>query len=181
MTIITVKGATILMRSGAYFDFDRPEASPFTIDDIAQGLSNICRFAGQCDPFYSVAEHSFWCSFLVPPEHAWAALMHDAAEAFIGDMVKPLKEIMPAYRAIEKRVETAIFARFNVPDPLPRAVREADITMLATEQLYLMRNKDDWDWTRGYEPADIKLECWKPDRAKEAFLRRFDELSGPTS
>lgn len=176
-TVRRIKGPTILLASGNYFDMLNPEGSAFTIGDVARGLSNVCRFAGQCERFYSVAEHSVYVSMIAPPEHAYAALMHDAAEAFIGDVTKPLKELLPEYRALEKRVEAAVFARFDVPTPMPPSVKEADVVMLATEQLQLMRNRDDWDWTRGREPAAISIAAFAPADAYRFFMWRFRELA----
>ena len=66
-TVRFIKGPTILLHSGAYFDFATPEQCDFTVDDIAHGLSMVCRFAGQCRTFYSVAQHSYLISTLVPP------------------------------------------------------------------------------------------------------------------
>lgn len=173
-----IVGPTILLASGHYFDLLDPENSTFTIEDVALGLSHACRFAGQCRWHYSVAQHSVHVSALVAPEHAYAGLMHDAAEAFIGDVTKPLKDLLPDYRRIEKNVEAAVFARFGVPDPLPSAVKEADMVMLATEQAQLMRNHDDWNYTRGRAPADIVLANMRPEQACELFLERFEELVG---
>src|SRR5262245_14828098 len=76
-------GPTIMLYSGAWFDFLAPSESAFTIEDIAHGLSNICRYSGQCKRFYSVAEHSLLVSE-VAEGFEFAALLHDAAEAFIG-------------------------------------------------------------------------------------------------
>ena len=176
-TVRRIVGPTILLHSGAYFDFDAPESSEFSIGDIARGLSHICRFAGQCDRFYSVAEHSVYVSQLVPEAHAFAALMHDAPEAFVGDMTKPLKSMCPDYQDVEKRVEHAVLARFGITLPLDASVKEADIVMLATEQAQIMRNRDDWEYTRGRAVADIAIQCLAPDDAMRFFLKRFSELT----
>lgn len=175
MTAATIHGPTILTHSGSYFNFLSPQDCPFTLDDIAHGLSNICRFGGQCDSFYSVAEHSVYVASLVPDHLRWAALMHDAAEAFIGDMPKPLKELLPDYKAVERRVEAAIAARFDLPAVMDPAIKHADRVMLRTEQHHLMQNNDDWRWTDGVEPAPIAIFCLSPEAAKRLFLDRAEE------
>lgn len=171
-----IVGPTILCRSGAYFDFKDPESSEFTIEDIAHGLSHICRFAGQCKKFYSVAEHSVHASNIVPPEFAFEALMHDAPEAFIGDVSKPLKGLLPDYRRIEKEVERAVLGRFNLTPPLSSTIKDADLRMLKAEQAQAMRNSDVWPVVASFEQADVTLKFWEPVEAKERFLRRFAEL-----
>lgn len=175
-TVRRVVGPTILLHSGHYFDLLDPENSDFTIEDIAHGLSMTCRFTGQCSRFYSVAEHSVHMSRVVPAEHAYEALMHDAAEAFIGDVSKPLKDLLPEYRAIEKRIEAAVFARFGVRQPMPLCIKDFDIRMLATEQRQIMRNNDGWDYTRGRDVLPIELDGWSPTEARDRFLGRFREL-----
>lgn len=176
-TVRRVVGPTILLHSGEYFDYENAEGSIFDASDIARGLSHICRFAGQCHRFYSVAEHSVYVSQIVPQEHAFAALMHDAAEAFVGDMPKPLKIMCPDYQAIEKRIERAVLDRFGLSLPLHPSIKEADIVMLATEQAQIMRNRDDWEYTRGRKVADLTIQCLAPDDAMRFFLDRFRELS----
>lgn len=176
-TVRRIVGPTILLHSGNYFDFENVEGSDFTISDIARGLSHICRFAGQCDRFYSVAEHSVYVSRIVPPEYAMAGLMHDAAEAFMGDMAKPLKAMCPDYVALEKRVERDVLGRFGISLPLHPSIKEADIVMLATEQAQIMKNRDDWEYTRGRAVADIAIQCLAPDDAMALFLARFEELA----
>ncbi len=177
-TVRHIVGPTILLHGGTYFDFLDPENSEFTIDDIAHALSMLCRFNGQCGRFYSIAEHSVYVSRFVPPELAFAGLMHDAAEAFIGDVSRPLKDLLPEYRAIERHVEAAVLGRFGLPATMHPAVKEIDIAMLATEQRQLMRNRDDWDYTRGRKPLPVTIAGWSPEEAKDAFLARFSDLSG---
>lgn len=184
-TVRRIVGPTILLSSGEYFDFLDPESCAFQIEDIAHGLSHVCRFAGQCRHFYSVAQHSAYVSRIVPREDALAGLLHDAAEAFIGDVSKPLKDLLAEYRVIEKRIEAALFAKFGLSLPLPDSVKEADVTMLATEQRALMRNRDDWDYCRGRKPLDMHIPYMLPDAAKSLFLARYEQLtsdsgSGPT-
>jgi 5'-deoxynucleotidase YfbR-like HD superfamily hydrolase len=77
--------------SGKRFDYINSTADDVDIEDIANALSNICRFAGHVPEFYSVAQHSVLCSQIVPPEFAFEALMHDAAEAYCQDIPQPLK------------------------------------------------------------------------------------------
>lgn len=175
-TVRRIVGPTILLYGGTYFDLLDPEGSEFTIEDIARGLSHVCRFAGQCKRFYSVAQHSVYVSQIVPAEHALAGLMHDAPEAFIGDVTKPLKDLLPDYRAIEDRVELAVLARFGVSMPLHPSIKDADIIMLATEQRQLMHNRDDWNYTRGREPLDMTIEAMGPDEAFTFFMGRYRSL-----
>lgn len=172
-----IVGPTILLFGGAYFDLLDPEGSAFTIEDVAQGLAQCCRFAGQCRRFYSVAEHSVHVSTILEPEHRYAGLMHDAAEAFLGDVTKPLKLLLPDYRAIEARVEAAVFARFAVPTPLPLAVKDADRIMLATEQRQLMANGEAWAMTGGRRALPLAIPAWPPEEARERFLERFGALA----
>jgi uncharacterized protein len=174
----TINGPTIALNSGNYFNYQIPHESIWTLDDIAHGLAMTCRFGGQARRYYSVAEHSVYVSRLVPAELAWDALMHDAAEAFICDMPKPLKELLPDYKALEKRVEAAIAERYGLRDPMPREIKIADIQMLRAEQLQVMGNNDRWHWTFDVPEPDVVIACLDPLAAKLLFLDRAAELLG---
>ena len=114
---------------------------------------------------------------MVPPEHALAGLLHDAAEAFIGDVSSPLKALLPDYKSVEKRVEAAVLARFGLPAELPPCVKQADLVMLATEQRDLMPAHDDtWAIIRDIKPLDWVIDPWSPRGARAGFLKRFDQL-----
>lgn len=169
-------GPTILLRSGSYFDLLRPEASTFTILDIAHALSNLCRFTGHTHRFLSVAEHSVYVSQLVPREDTLAGLLHDAAEAFVGDVSRPLKSLLPEYRVIEDRVSRAVLSRFGLDPVLPDSVGQADRVMLRAEQFYAMRYDDVWP---GLLPeVVIEPQFLPPEAARFLFLQRYFELTG---
>lgn len=168
---------TIRLRSGAYFDLADPQPDQFTIEDIAGALSKICRFGGQCDKFYSVAEHSYHCSMFCEAMPL-ACLLHDAAEAFVGDMVKPLKIMMPAYSEVERRVEAVIAAKYGVNFYHP-AVEKVDHAMLIAERRALF-SKDSVTWAGENTVTVIypSFSCWLHHDAEVMFIRRFFELGG---
>lgn len=170
---------TIMIHSGKYFDFLRPEDSIYEITDIAHGLSNICRFGGHCNEFYSVAQHCVMASQFVKGSHCYDALMHDAAEAFIGDIPSPLKMLLPDYKKIEKKIEADIFKRFNVNFPLPPEVKHIDLVMLATERRDLTPpDNGDWGILEGITPLRQTIKPWSPKEAYEAFINRYNKLTG---
>src|SRR5262249_28036751 len=153
-------------QSGAWFDFCSPAESPFVIEDIAQGLANICRYSGQCSRFYSVAEHSLLVSE-VAVGFEFEALLHDAAEAFVGDITRPLKQMLPEYKRIEREVETAVFRKFGIPSPLPIAVKNADLRVLAAEQRQIMpKGTDGWVRSQKVVPAPVVVRHLTPEQAK---------------
>jgi len=175
---MTIQGPTIKLANGAYWDLTRPEESAELVDfrTIALALSNLCRFTGHTRSFYSVAEHSIVCSLFAPPGLEWAALCHDAAEAFLGDVSSPLKALLPDYKALERRTEHALFRRLGVWYPLDPLVKEIDLRMLRTEQEQLWDDFQAWQITEGVEPYPWRLRCWTPALAFQTFHSYFKML-----
>lgn len=178
MTKPGVAGATIITRSGRYFDFENPSPDSIVLEDIAWGLSNICRFGGHTRRFYSVAQHSVLVSYNVPPHLRLVGLLHDAAEAYVGDVVGPLKQLLPDYKRIELRVETAIATRFRFTLPLAPEVKAADLRLLRTEQRDLTSGAGDvWKSCDAYEPLEHAIEPMPPEFAYAWFLQRYNEIA----
>ena len=168
---------TILLNSGNYFDFSDIENQTLDVHDIAHGLSMTCRFGGHCNKFYSVAEHSVWVSRLVPPEYAMIGLLHDASESVLGDMPKPLKNIMPEYSLMEEKLEITIARQYNIQFPYPPEIKQEDIKMLITEQSQLFSGHI--PKTGVFEkalPYDFRLLCLTPEQAYIKFMERYRQL-----
>lgn len=167
----------IKLHSGEYFDFLNPEACSFKIEDIAWGLSNICRFNGHVKQFYSVAQHSVHVAQLLPRHLQLQGLLHDAAEAFIGDVTKPLKELLPGYKHIEQAVEAALTKAYGLPKNLDESVKLADIIMLRTEQRDIVgADADKWHWSEGVLPQERTISAWSPKDSYNAFLFMYKQL-----
>ena len=169
--------------SGRWVNPFDPDPDQLDADDIARALANQCRFGGHSRSFYSVAQHSVIVSQLVEQrggdvEDAFAALMHDATEAYLGDMPHPLKHRSPlgaAFKAAEDDLERAIRARFSIKPDVPE-VKRADRALLATERRAFSAETWHWPELDGVEPLDIELRPWSPDEAAQAFSERYAEL-----
>jgi uncharacterized protein len=169
--------------SGRWVNPFDPDPSQLDAGDIARALANQCRFGGHSRAFYSVAQHSVIVSQLVEQrggdvEDSFAALMHDATEAYLGDMPHPLKHRSPlgaAFKQAEDHLERAIRARFRIK-PHVHAIKRADRALLGTERRAF--SAEDWHWPEleGVEPLDVVLEAWSPDEAARAFAQRYAEL-----
>lgn len=165
-------GDCIRTASGIYVDVFKPTEDMITIEDIAYGLSHVCRWAGHTKKFYSVAQHSVCVSrrfsFLSDTILAMQALIHDASEAYIGDMPSPIKRKLSGYKKIEESLMTVIAAKFGIQLPLHPSVKEADLKELEAEHWLLMDVKDgdriNYDF------------CWSPERARQEFMDRYNQL-----
>lgn len=171
----------ISLLSGGQFNYNQPENSDVTLDDLASALSNICRFSGHLPSFYSVAQHLVNTSRIVSSEYAFDALMHDTAEAFTNDLPTPLKWALPVFKELEVKIESAMSQKFGFHYPYPDAVKQADTEMLILEKLYVKGDTSIWPMYEGIKVEHLKdkvdLKGWQPCRAKREFLERFEELT----
>lgn len=176
-----MKDQWIALLSGATFNYNQPEKSDVTIDDIASALSNVCRFSGHLPVFYSVAQHLVNTSYIVPEEHAFTALMHDTAEAFTNDLPTPLKWALPVFKELEVKIESAMANKFGFEYPYPDPVKLADTQMLLLEKKYVKQDPHVWEYYGDVEYEHlldkVDLKGWQPVRAKREFLERFYELT----
>lgn len=164
--------------SGQWFDILKPEAYEFDIEEIAHALSNICRYTGHVNKFYSVAEHSVLVSRIVEPRFALVGLLHDAGEAYLGDVSSPLKALLPEYKKIEQSVESAIANYFELPFPFPAEIKDADRQMYWQERQEVANNQlRDQLWHQDKRATRrVKAIGLNPDQAKKQFLARYKQL-----
>lgn len=153
-----------------------PRADEIEIEDIAHALSLLCRYGGHCLRFYSVAEHSVLLSRAMAPEFKLHALLHDASEAYLIDLPRPIKNCLPGYREAEAAIEAAVAERFGLPPVMPPQVKEADTRILMDERAVNMRNAPS-KWTTDTTPLGIELQFWSPYRAEVEFLNEFESLT----
>lgn len=150
------------------------------LSDVTHALSNICRFNGHAIAHYSVAQHSILVAWIVEvhmkrPDLAWTALMHDAPEAYLGDVISPLRRGLPDYKAAYDEAERTVLLALGAQYPLPPEVREADLLALATEARELMPAI--WEqWELPVRPLDIEVRPCSPAEAKEAFAQAVRRL-----
>lgn len=161
-----MSGHRIELSSGALLDLADPRPEAISLADVAHGLSHVCRFTGQCRRFYSVAEHAVLVATKLEAENAaphviLAGLHHDDAEAFVGDVTRPLKALLPGYQQLEDAVGVAIGEALALPplvDPVERAqVNAADDWALHCEAHQLLRSGGlAWPTAQPFDPAGLR-------------------------
>lgn len=154
-----------------------PKADEVFIEDIAHSLSLQCRYAGHCHQFYSVAEHSVLMARKLRweggVEAALWALMHDASEAYLVDIPRPVKPSLIGYKEAEARVMAAICGRFSLGAEMPAIVHEYDTRIIGDELV----NMAPMDWHARYDnPIGVTLKYWSPAKAEAEFLATFAAL-----
>jgi len=147
--------------------------SEIHVDVIAHALANLCRFTGHTRRFYSVAQHSVLVSLACDPADALHGLLHDASEAYLCDIARPIKHspAMAGYREAERRLEAVIAEAFGLATTMPASVKRADEVLLATEMRDLMLA-----CRLHAEPLAEPIVPWFSEEARARFLARYDEL-----
>lgn len=157
-----------------------PRPEEICIEDIAHALAHQCRYAGHCREFYSVAEHSAiiasWLDHHYGPKVAFAGLMHDAPEAYLVDVPRPVKPFLLGYNEAEEHLWLAIAGRFGLPNELPPEVLMADNRILNDERDQNM-SEPPVPWEGDSEPLGVDLAFADPKEAEEIFLGAFHDLS----
>lgn len=166
--------------SGKKFPVDEPDSAQIDIEDIAHALSMLVRFNGHCTRFYSVAEHSVHVSHEIDSELALIGLLHDAAEAYLGDVPSPLKKELDQFKKFEHRMELAIGKAFGVEPELfgGKELKRADVQLLVDEKAALMiAEPEPWPDGAPEKMNTGRIKAWGPEKAKSRFLQRFRELT----
>lgn len=155
----------ILIHSGILFDVFNPRLEDIKIEDIAHSLSNVCRYGGHSPKFYSVAQHCVICSYEEGSVlEKLEFLLHDASEAYLADMPRPIKRNMPNYIEMEDGLLELIFKRFNLTFPLSKRVHQVDDSVLTFE------------YRSFFDVKDKNFDYWTPEYSKKMFLDRYYEL-----
>jgi len=153
------------------------ELRPEDVDivDIAHALSQICRYGGHCHKFYSVAEHCIRVAVKAPDELKLAALLHDAEEAYLGDVIRPLKYCFPMLVEAGLQAQYIIYKAFNVSidDVGINAIKVLDNVLIATEARDLMVNSANWNGLP--PPLPETITPIPQHQAKDIFLAKFKE------
>ena len=185
----------IQLHSGKKFYFDGARWFVHDIEDIAHALAHLCRFTGHTDQFYSVAQHCWQASHLIEPTQALGALLHDAGEAYTGDVSSPLKRWVSSKVAptaeferpwtpldhLQHATHHSIEAQFNVK-LYTDELKYIDRVLLVTEAKLLMPDVSVFAESLDTQPGQFHAwdGCWGPNTAKDAFLKRFYELTAVT-
>lgn len=177
------------MASGKVVDPLNLQTGDVLLHDIAHHLGNSCRFSGGTDPFYSVAEHSVRVTRWVRQQSGsiedqrWA-LVHDASEAYLVDLPKPLKAdpaFGRAFRRVEASIERVVAEKFSLTGTIPSIVHDGDKCLYAAEVRDLMPPSPQWDeWEI---PAELQakvpiheIKPWGAAKGRRKFLLEFEKL-----
>lgn len=150
-------------RSGKKLDILNPQPDQIDILDIAAGLAYKPHFSGQTPKFFSIAQHSIMVTDAIFFDLKRIALLHDASEAYLGDIIKPLKVMLPEFQRIEKNLMFVIFQKFNLDIDLLNDIKQADKSVQEVEYAAFYNGVRTFDF-------------WDPDSAYRTFLNYYNRL-----
>lgn len=159
----------IRTHSGLYINVFDPTPEMIDIRDIATGLAYECRWGNQIGCHFSVAQHSVLMAWVAPSRLKFQALMHDASEAYTGDMAKPIKARLPDFKKMEDNLMQIIADKYGFQWPISPTVKGADVQFL----------REEWDQFMIGKPSGIPFKPWPAERAKSEFLTAFNALCNP--
>ncbi|MDX3913802.1 MAG: hypothetical protein QHC79_09700 [Pseudosphingobacterium sp.] len=157
--------------TGKFINVQSPKLDDIVIDDIAHGLSHTCRFGGHTIEFYSVAQHCVeMADFVIrtyPDDKVLqlAALLHDASEAYLGDMPSPIKAILPDYKRLENILMRAIAFKFGFSFPLDTTIKQVDEMALSHE------------WHNKVLKNDLNYRSWSSYEASTNFIEKYNQIT----
>lgn len=161
-----------------------PRPEDVCIEDIAHALAYQCRFGGHCREFYSVAEHSIRVALIVanngfPGNVILGALLHDAAEAYVVDVPRPLKRFLPGYKEVEMGVLRVIAEATGVSASIwNKVIKDSDEILLATEARDLMGGECAGKWNLTAFPLTARIRPRSSADAEREFLDMFHDPTG---
>ena len=167
------EGHWITTYSGRKFHYLNPSSDEICIEDIAHALALTCRFGGHCKTFYSVAEHSYRVAMLVPDNDKCAALLHDAHEAYLHDVPRPIKQDIIGYKLIADKIQDKIHDKFSVTVHNPTLLKYYDDVLLSAEARDIMVTTQDWEYLPNDKLLEIKPTNWQ--MAEKIFLDFWED------
>lgn len=165
--------------TGGQFDLFEPDPDEVRRQDIAAGLAHTCRFGGHCKNFYSVAHHSIHVSRELSdetPRIRLIGLLHDAGEAYLGDIPRPLKAKFDLFDQIEEQILDAVWSASEIHPPTDDEwgkVMAADDRLLAYEATNIL---EDGSWAESSRDLGYALQSHSCEEIRNEFLARWESL-----
>lgn len=173
-----IANATLMDSKGRFIQPFNPECKDIDLEVVALALSRIMRFFGQTR--LSVAQHSVNMArifiHLGENEFAKQALLHEIAEAFMGDLASPLKKAFPIFKQIEESLIKKTFDCYGLSYPMAKSVHDLDKSIMINEAVEHMPNADFWNSLGSkvdgslLSVAEVDLEPWGEEEAYRAFM-----------
>jgi len=179
---VTDRGTWMQVGEGRIFYPLDPRPEEVFIDDIGMALSRLIRYNGLSDTWITVAQHSVQCEYMIYKdggtfEDRLAMLMHDAAEAYIGDMIRPLKCMFPEFKKIEANIYAAIEEALGLPTMDEKTIKHYDNLAWAWEKRDFYPSSRDWPYTPDLPAYLPTMRQWSHSKSRKMFMQTWWHLS----